>query len=123
MLPTTQRDAQARLQALVGHKLNLVILLGQSGLQLLLDGHGVLDQNKVGYTLIYLKARLIAKGVLIQLATPLHLIGHVAIMLIAVERGKGHGLGEAVVTQLLVDIADEVAMTCTDKAKAAAQAR
>ena len=57
------------------------------------------------------------------MATPLHLIGHVAIMLIAVERGKGHGLGEAVVTQILVDIADEVAMTCTDKAKAATQAR
>ena len=74
------------------------MLLGQGGLQLLLDRYGVLDQNKVGHTLIHLEARLIAKGLLEELATPLHIIGHAAIVRIAVEGCQGHGLRKTVVT-------------------------
>ena len=92
LLLTTQRDAQAVLQTLVAHELDLVILQLQGFHQRLLDGDGLLDQDEVGHRLVALEAGQVASYLLIQLASPFHIVGHVAIVLVAVQGGQRHSL-------------------------------
>ena len=53
-----------------------------------------------------------------EVAVPLHLVGHIAIVLVTFQGSKCHSLGEAIVAQVLVGIVQETFVSLTHEAEA-----
>ena len=58
-----------------------------------------------------------------EVASPLHIVSHLAIVLVAIEGSQGNSLREAVVAQILVHIAQELIVTLANETKATTQTR
>ena len=64
-----------------------------------------------------------AQFLLEEVASPLHIVSHLAIVLVAVESSQGNSLREAVVAQILVHIAQELIVTLANETEATTQTR
>ncbi len=97
-------------------------MVGEAGLEGLLDADGVLDEDEVGYALVDFEAGEGAQFLIEELAVPFHVVGYLAVVVLAVEGGEGYGFAEAVVAEVFVGVVEEAFVSLAYEAEAHAEA-